>query len=119
GIGRHGPPKCPDGAGGEGGVSRNGPLESIIYFVILTRAREVAAKPFYLLWCWTVKRSPTPVHRILAVFLAAAMSLGVMAADKAAPKARVSKASQTVEVDDQGGPFLKSSGALVLDAATG
>jgi D-alanyl-D-alanine endopeptidase (penicillin-binding protein 7) len=59
------------------------------------------------------------VHRILAVFLAAAMSFGVMAADKAATKARVTKASQTVEVADENGPFLKSSGALVLDATTG
>jgi D-alanyl-D-alanine endopeptidase (penicillin-binding protein 7) len=59
------------------------------------------------------------VHRILAVFLAAAMSFGAIAADKAAPKARITKASQTVEVASDGGPFLKSSGALVLDAVTG
>ena len=57
------------------------------------------------------------MHRILAVFLATALSTGAMAADRPA-KARVTKASQTVEVEERG-LFLKSAGAVVLDAATG
>jgi serine-type D-Ala-D-Ala endopeptidase (penicillin-binding protein 7) len=59
------------------------------------------------------------VNRVLATFLAAALSLGAMAADKPAAKARVSKAAHVVEVNEDGGPVLKSSGVLVLDPATG
>jgi D-alanyl-D-alanine endopeptidase (penicillin-binding protein 7) len=60
------------------------------------------------------------VHRILTVFVAAALATGAMAADKA-PKARITKASHTVTSADatSEGPILKSSGALVLDPATG
>jgi D-alanyl-D-alanine endopeptidase (penicillin-binding protein 7) len=59
------------------------------------------------------------VHRIVAVFVAAALSWGACAADKQAPKARVQKASQTVEAGEEKGPFLRSSGAIVIDAVTG
>jgi D-alanyl-D-alanine endopeptidase (penicillin-binding protein 7) len=59
------------------------------------------------------------VHRIVAVFVAATLSLGAIAADKAA-KPRVQKASQNVPAaSEDGGPYLASSGALVLDATTG
>ena len=44
--------------------------------------------------------------------------MGAFAADKHAPKAKASKASQVVEVNEDG-PVLKSSGVLVLDPATG
>jgi D-alanyl-D-alanine endopeptidase (penicillin-binding protein 7) len=57
------------------------------------------------------------VHRIVAVFVAAALSMGAMAADKPG-KARVTKASQTVEAGPDG-PLLRSSGVLVMDAVTG
>jgi D-alanyl-D-alanine endopeptidase (penicillin-binding protein 7) len=59
------------------------------------------------------------VIRILAVFLAAALSTGAVAADKPA-KPRVMKASNVTAVAGPDGmPLLKSSGALVLDPATG
>jgi D-alanyl-D-alanine endopeptidase (penicillin-binding protein 7) len=60
------------------------------------------------------------VIRILAVFLAATLSMGVLAADKPA-KARVTKASNNTNLvtDADGMPLLKSSGALVLDPLTG
>jgi len=50
--------------------------------------------------------------RILALFLAAALSTGVLAAEKTA---RASKAALVAD----GGPMLKSGGVLVLDPATG
>ena len=60
--------------------------------------------------------------RILAVFLAAALSTGAVAADKPA-KAKVIKASNVSSsaaiYDADGMPLLKSAGALVLDPATG
>ena len=58
--------------------------------------------------------------RILAVLLAAALSTGAVAADKAdkSSKPRVTKASNVIEFTPEG-PLLKSSGALVLDPATG
>jgi D-alanyl-D-alanine endopeptidase (penicillin-binding protein 7) len=51
--------------------------------------------------------------------LAAALSLGAVAADKPAAKVRASKASHVVPVSEDGGPVLQSSGVLVLDPATG
>jgi D-alanyl-D-alanine endopeptidase (penicillin-binding protein 7) len=54
------------------------------------------------------------VHRILALFVAAALSTGVMAADK---PAKVTKAAAVVA--DANGPLLKSAGVLVLDPTTG
>jgi D-alanyl-D-alanine endopeptidase (penicillin-binding protein 7) len=56
------------------------------------------------------------VHRILALFVAAALSTGVMAADKSAKAVKV-KASAVVA--DANGPLLKSAGVLVLDPTTG
>jgi D-alanyl-D-alanine endopeptidase (penicillin-binding protein 7) len=58
------------------------------------------------------------VHRVLATILVAALPLGAVAADKPA-KARAHKAASVVEVDETGAPILKSSGVMVLDAATG
>jgi serine-type D-Ala-D-Ala endopeptidase (penicillin-binding protein 7) len=64
------------------------------------------------------------VIRILAVFVAAALSTGAVAADKPT-KPRVTKVSNTVAKPASvldftaEGPILKSSGALVLDPATG
>lgn len=58
--------------------------------------------------------------RILAVFLAATLSTGVVAADKPAAKAKVTKASNATAITDADGmPLLKSAGALVLDPVTG
>lgn len=54
------------------------------------------------------------MHRILALFVAAALSTGVFAADKSA---KAVKASAVVA--DVNGPLLKSAGALVLDPTTG
>ena len=62
------------------------------------------------------------MQRFLATLLAAALSLGAAAADKPiAAKVRATKASQVqaLEVSEDGGPVLKSSGVLVLDPATG
>jgi serine-type D-Ala-D-Ala endopeptidase (penicillin-binding protein 7) len=58
------------------------------------------------------------VIRILACFLAAALSLGADAADKA-PVRGATKASIVAPLASDEGPHLKSSGVLVLDAATG
>lgn len=58
--------------------------------------------------------------RIFAVFAAAALSLGAVAADKApAAKARATKASLVTADGADVGPLLKSSGVLVLDPVTG
>ena len=54
------------------------------------------------------------MHRILALFVVAALSTGVMAADK---PAKVTKAAAIVA--DANGPLLKSAGVLVLDPTTG
>ena len=61
------------------------------------------------------------MKRILAVFIAGALSLGVLAADKVQPatKARVTKAAHVTAPVDAGALLLKSGGVLVLDAATG
>ena len=59
--------------------------------------------------------------RFLAVFVAAALSLNALAADKS-PRtrgAKVSKAGLVVAVDKDGKPVLESSGVLVLDPTTG
>jgi D-alanyl-D-alanine endopeptidase (penicillin-binding protein 7) len=58
------------------------------------------------------------VHRILALFVAAAFSTGAVAADKPAKatKASVTKAATVV---DAAGPSLKSAGVLVFDPTTG
>jgi D-alanyl-D-alanine endopeptidase (penicillin-binding protein 7) len=53
------------------------------------------------------------VHPILALFVAAALSTGAIAADKPA------KAVKAAAVADMDGPLLKSAGALVLDPVTG
>ena len=58
--------------------------------------------------------------RLLATFLAAALSLGAVAADRPTAKVRATKAAHVVELNnDDGSPVLKSSGVLVLDPATG
>ena len=54
------------------------------------------------------------MHRILALFVVAALSTGAIAGDK---RARAVKASAVVA--DVNGPLLKSAGALVLDPTTG
>ena len=59
----------------------------------------------------------TPVQRFLALFVAAAFAAAAQAADKPA-KARVHKAA-AVEVTQDGAPLLKSTGVLVMDAASG
>src|SRR3954465_7602314 len=64
------------------------------------------------------RRILTPVQRFLALFVAAAFCAAAAAADKPA-KARVHKAAGTVEVRDDGGPLLKSTGVLVMDVASG
>lgn len=56
--------------------------------------------------------------RILALFLAAGLSFGTVAADKAKIRG-ATKASHTTTVAGDAGPLLKSSGVLVLDPATG
>jgi D-alanyl-D-alanine endopeptidase (penicillin-binding protein 7) len=56
------------------------------------------------------------VKRVLALLLAATLSCGVFAADKA-HKSRAR--DSIVEVTKDGDPILKSSGVLVLDPATG
>lgn len=57
--------------------------------------------------------------RLLASFVALALSCGAMAADKSPSRARLGKASALVEVDKDGDPILQSSGVLVLDPVTG
>jgi D-alanyl-D-alanine endopeptidase (penicillin-binding protein 7) len=59
--------------------------------------------------------------RFIAVFVAAAFSVGALAADKPARArgAKVTKASLVVPVDKDGKPILQSSGVMVLDAKTG
>ena len=61
------------------------------------------------------------MKRILAVFAAATLATGAWAADKTPVqgKAKVIKAAHTPAFADENGPLLKSSGVLVLDAATG
>ena len=59
-----------------------------------------------------------PVIRFCAIFLAATLSTGALAADRT-PRARLSKAALVSEVNKDGDPILASSGVLVLDPATG
>jgi D-alanyl-D-alanine endopeptidase (penicillin-binding protein 7) len=59
--------------------------------------------------------SDSPVTRVLAILLAATLSLGAIAADKPA-KARASKAAA---VGEDGFPVLQSTGVMVLDPTTG
>jgi len=58
------------------------------------------------------------VKRFLAILVSAAFAAGAVAADKAATKPRVAKAT-TADFTKDGDPLLHSSGALVLDPATG
>jgi D-alanyl-D-alanine endopeptidase (penicillin-binding protein 7) len=58
------------------------------------------------------------VFRSIALLAATMLALSALAADKPA-KARVSKAANVAEIDEDGKPVLRSTGALVLDAATG
>ena len=53
------------------------------------------------------------MHRILVLFVAAALGTGALAADKPA------KATKAAAVVDAGEPSLKSAGVLVLDPTTG
>ena len=53
------------------------------------------------------------MHRILAVFVVAALGTGAVAADKPAKATRASAVAQAV------GPSLKSAGVMVLDPTTG
>ena len=55
--------------------------------------------------------------RVLALLVCAALAVGAQAADKAA-KSRT-KAAATLETTRDGDPILQSTGALVLDPATG
>ena len=59
--------------------------------------------------------------RFFAVFVAAALSLNAVAADKhsRARAAKVSRAALVSAVDKDGQPILQSSGVMVLDAKTG
>ena len=58
--------------------------------------------------------------RLTATFVAAALSFGAVAADKAVPgKIRAQKAAMVADVDKDGQPILQSSGVMVLDASTG
>jgi serine-type D-Ala-D-Ala endopeptidase (penicillin-binding protein 7) len=59
------------------------------------------------------RRSPTPVQRILALFVAFALSTGALAADKTA------KATRAAAVAEPDALTLKSAGVLVLDPTTG
>ena len=59
------------------------------------------------------------MHRIIATFLAAALSFGAMAADKHPAKPRLSKAALKAGIDKDGNPIVQSSGVLVLDPTTG
>jgi D-alanyl-D-alanine endopeptidase (penicillin-binding protein 7) len=58
------------------------------------------------------------VKRFLAILVSAAFAAGAVAADKAPAKPRVAKAT-TADFTKDGDPLLHSSGALVLDPATG
>jgi len=60
----------------------------------------------------------TPVQRFIAILVAAAFCAAAQAADRPA-KARASKAASVVEVNEDGGPVLKSTGVLVMDATSG
>jgi len=62
--------------------------------------------PYFCYGVGCLVRILTPVQRLLAVFVAAAFSVAVQAADKPA-KARVHKAA-AVEVTEDGAPLLKS-----------
>ncbi len=57
--------------------------------------------------------------RLLAAFVAIALSSGAIAADKPNQKPRASRAAHVAEVDRDGQPILQSSGVLVLDPTTG
>src|SRR5689334_8017380 len=59
----------------------------------------------------------TPVQRFLAIFVAAAFCAAAQAADK--PAKRAHKPANVIEVAEDGGPSLKSTGVLVMDAASG
>jgi D-alanyl-D-alanine endopeptidase (penicillin-binding protein 7) len=74
--------------------------------------------------CYVVdcpRRSLTPVIRFLAIFVASALALSAVAADKhgRARAAKASKAAFVQQVDKDGQPILQSSGVLVLDPTTG
>jgi hypothetical protein len=58
------------------------------------------------------------VKRFLAIVVSAAFAAGAVAAEKAV-KPKVAKAIATAEFSKEGEPLLQSSGALVLDPATG
>ena len=57
--------------------------------------------------------------RLIASFVAVALSCGAVAADKSPSKASIRKASAVSGFDKDGDPILKSSGVLVLDPVTG
>ena len=63
------------------------------------------------------------MKRLVACFALAALSAAAVAADKPAPKARVTKASTRApaisDFNKDGDPNLQSTAALVLDAKTG
>ena len=58
------------------------------------------------------------MQRFIAILVAAAFCAAAQAADRPA-KARASKAASVVEVNEDGGPVLKSTGVLVMDATSG
>ena len=66
----------------------------------------------------TIQGVSLSVKRFLAILVSAAFAAGAVAADKAAVKPRVAKAT-TAEFTKDGDPLLHSSSALVLDPATG
>ncbi len=80
---------------------------------MLSRRRNVC----YVSGC--PQRILTPVQRFLALFVAAVLPLGALAADKVT-KVRVSKAAVVApEFSADGDPILQSSQVMVLDASSG
>ena len=80
---------------------------------MLSRRRNVC----YVSGC--PQRILTPVQRFLALFVAAALPLGALAADKVT-KVRVAKAAVVEsEFSADGNPILQSSQVMVLDASSG
>ena len=60
------------------------------------------------------------MFRLIASFVAAALAVSAHAADKpVSKKVRATKAAVVADVDRDGQPITKSSGVMVLDAATG
>src|SRR6476659_2721442 len=74
--------------------------------------------PYFCYGVGCLVRILTPVQRLLAIFVAAALCAAAQAADKPA-KARVPKAAAVAVTAEGGAPLLKSTGVLVMDASSG